>query len=147
VDFSPKTDVGRLLSDYRAAMAKLAAAHPKTTIWHMTAPLEVNLGGARVWLKDLIGRSDWYKSSNIVRNQYNDAMRAEFSGKAPLFDLASAESTLPDGSRAQFSWGGKTYSSLAAAYAKDEGHLNASGRQWVAAHFLRFLAGLAPSPA
>lgn len=141
-DFGPKTDVQRVLGEYQAAMAKVASTHPKVTLLHFTTPLEVNVGGAKVWLRDLIGRSDYLKTINIRRNQYNDLLRAVYGGKAPLFDLEGVESTLPDGSRTQFKWGGKTYPALTPAYAADRGHLNVPGRQWVAANFLKFLSGL-----
>lgn len=143
VDFKPDTGVQAVFEEYRTAMARLRTTHSRTTFLHLTAPLVLLPSGPRVWAKRLLGRPNNPLLSNIRRNEFNQTLLGEFRGKEPVFDLADTESRLPDGSRTEFSSGGKTYVALADAYSDNAGHLNEPGRQWVAAHFLKFLAQVA----
>jgi hypothetical protein len=86
------------------------------------------------------------EEANVARSRFNALLRAEYAGKEAVFDLAAAESTYPDGRQASFDWKGASYPRLIAGYSYDGRHLNESGRRWVAAHLLRFLAEL-PAPA
>ena len=83
---------------------------------------------------------------NIARSQFNESMRREFRGKEPFLDLADWESTRPDGSRHLFTDAGGTYEEMFDGYAADSGHLDAEGRQVMAARFLAFLASLPGTP-
>jgi hypothetical protein len=56
-----------------------------------------------------------------------------------LFDLAKAESTLPDGSRSFFMSNRDTVFTLAEQYSADGGHLNDLGKRYAAAAMLTAL--------
>ena len=58
----------------------------------------------------------------------------------PIFDLARAESTRPDGSRETFRYEGKDYYSLVPAYSSDGGHLSERGQRTLGADLIRFVA-------
>jgi len=73
-------------------------------------------------------------------NRFNDMLIAEYSSRAPVFDLARAESTYPDGRSCFVRQGSKTVYALAPEYTTDGGHLNALGRKWAARAFVAFLA-------
>jgi hypothetical protein len=145
-DINSNTDVVSLFASYKTAIAKLMQDYPQTTFVQVTTPLVAEPEGAsavKSWLKQLLGRSSSRLSDNVKINQLNDLIRSEYTDKAPIFDLAAIESTLPDGARQTFSDGGKTYFSLAPSYTDDMGHLNQVGRKVVAEQFLIFLANLA----
>ena len=127
IDFNEKTDVKALFSDYQKALLQLKQKHPNTIFIHMTAPLTtINRSeGLKAWIKKIIGRPMEGETENIKRHEYNEMIRAAYSGKEPLFDLAKFESTFPDGSRSTFESDGKTYYSLVPEYTTDGGHLNA----------------------
>ena len=77
---------------------------------------------------------------NIKRNELNNMILQEYKGKEPVFDIALAEATLPNGKYVYFSRNGKSYYYLAEEYTKDGGHLNEAGRLHVAEQFLLTLA-------
>ena len=79
---------------------------------------------------------------NAIRNRYSTLMLAAYSGRAPVFDLATLESTRPDGSRSFFTRGADTAYTLAEEYTSDGGHLNEAARRMVAEQLLIFLARL-----
>jgi lysophospholipase L1-like esterase len=66
-------------------------------------------------------------------------LRDEYPGDG-LFDLAAAESTAPDGSRAGSDFRGQYCNQLYDGYAADEGHLNREGAQVVATAWLKAVA-------
>ena len=77
---------------------------------------------------------------NIKRSEFNDRLREEYGTKEFLFDLATLESTYPDGSKAIFKDSGKTYYHMVPDYTDDGGHLNERGRKIIAENLLIFLA-------
>jgi hypothetical protein len=93
-------------------------------------------------IKDLIGKTNFY--DNRKRNQFNEMMRNEYSGKEPLFDLAKIESTYPDGKELTSIKDGKVQYTLIPDYTYDGGHLNERGRIMVAEKLLLFLAQSTP---
>jgi lysophospholipase L1-like esterase len=143
IDANAQSDVRAIFEHYREALAALRARHPDVTFVHLTMPLRVVQTGWRVHVKNLIGRPIGGYADNAKRNEYNARLRAEYGGKAPLFDLAEIQSTRADGSRVSFSAGGATHFALAPEYTDDGGHLNALGRRVVAERLLVFLAGIA----
>jgi len=147
VDFKGDTDVAKVFEEYKKAMASLKAKYPALTLVHFTVPLQVIQSGPKAWVKNVIGRAPYGLQENIARNEFNKRIRQEYEGKEALFDLATWESTSLDGSRTQFKEKGQTYAELDGNYAADSGHLNPTGRQWIAAQFLTFLASLPPSHA
>ncbi|HEX6851246.1 MAG TPA: hypothetical protein VF139_07535 [Candidatus Polarisedimenticolaceae bacterium] len=142
VDFTPDTDLAKLFNDYKATMAGLRQRHPGTNLAHVTVPLTTVEAGPKAWAKRILRRPLAGVRENVIRSRFNDMLRAEYVGKEPIFDLASVESTYPDGSRRSFTRDGTSYPALIAGYSHDGRHLNEVGRQWVAAHLLKFLAEL-----
>ena len=145
VDFLTNEQVPAVFQEYRNTMAAIKAAYPRLTLVHMTVPLTVVQTGPKAWVKRLIGRPVWGIDQNIARTEFNDLMRRQYQGREPLFDIASLEATRPDGSRNQFDLDGRRYDELATEYSSDGGHLNESGRRWIASHLLALLASL-PAP-
>jgi hypothetical protein len=132
-------DPAKLLEMYRAAVAAARAARPDLNLVHVTIPLKSDPLGIPNAIKRAIGMGTAHDEDNVLRNAFNDLLRAEYAGE-PLFDLARAESTLPDGSRTGFKRDGKTVYTLAKQYTYDAGHLNQEGMRHVAAEFARAMA-------
>ena len=69
-------------------------------------------------------------------------MRNAYRGREPVFDLATIESTRPDGRREAIRAGSRSGYALVPAYTSDNSHLNEQGRRRVAEELLVFLARL-----
>lgn len=141
IDFTASTDVEALFAEYTAALTRLRAKYPQTTFVHVTVPLTTVQGGAKAWVKKLLGNQPWGAKENEVRHRYNELLRTRLAGQ-PLFDLAALESTRADGTLERFELGGTQVPALVAAYSDDGQHLNATGRVRVAAALVSFLAKL-----
>jgi|SaaInlV_110m_DNA_1040235.scaffolds.fasta_scaffold00317_15 hypothetical protein len=139
VDFNKDTDVLKVFSRYKHAVESIRDKNPETIIIHFTVPLTTLQTGIKAWIKNIIGKPLGGFQSNIVRNQYNDFLIKEFSGKDKIFDVAKYESTLPNGQRSKYKDGDSTYYSLAYEYTDDGAHLNKKGRKYIAEKFLLFL--------
>jgi len=137
VDVGIDTDIEAMFADYRQAAARWREAHPHTRFVHCTVPLCAVHTTWKERLKGLLGRGDG--AANRRREAFNQLLRSEYRGREPLFDLAMAEATLPDGTRVTA--GGVPC--LAACYTSDGGHLGTVGRRAAAREFLRVLADLA----
>ena len=140
IDILHATDVNKVFIGYKESIERARKSSPSATIIHITTPLRVVQTGPRVWVKKIIGRPIGGYDDNVKREQFNDLLRKEYSGKEPIFDLAGIESTSPDGSRVTFEKDGNIYPALVAAYTYDGGHLNELGRKVVAEQFLIFLS-------
>jgi len=124
-------------------MEYLKTKYPNTTFIHFTVPLSELKTTYRTWMKKILGRKDiWEYDDIIVKNEFNELLRKEYSGKEPILDIATIESTCPDGSRKIFKRNGKKYYYLAPEYTDDGGHLNMTGRKKVAEQLLLFLVNL-----
>jgi len=143
VDVTADTDVEDLFAYYEKTLATLKTKYPKTTFVHVTVPLTTVPSGPRVWLKSVLGILKGWHADNAARNRYNEILLRHYEGREPVFDLARAESTLPDGARCSYHYKGDVYSCLVSAYTCDGGHLNPLGRRVVAQQFLAFLGELA----
>ena len=121
VDFGGSTDVERVFTDYQSKMAELKSAYPSVRFVHFTVPLTT-------------GSS----SDNAVREQFSELIRQTYTGKEPVFDLAKAEATRPDGT-AETVHGVRA---LVTAYSSDGGHLNATGAEVVSKALAAYLASL-----
>jgi hypothetical protein len=142
VDFEPSTDAAALFSRYQRTVADLQAAHPGQRFVHVTAPLSTVQSGPRAWAKRLLGRTPYGLAENARREEFNAMLRSTYEGRAPVFDLARIESTLPDGTQATVTWNGRTFPVLAAPYTDDGGHLNQVGRLRAARELVRVLASV-----
>lgn len=140
LDITADTDVAALFAAYQRAMAEVQALSPGTTFVHVTAPLQTVEGGLRGSLKRLLGRPPWGTQHNARREEYNELLRAAYAGKAPLFDLARVESTLPDGGTETSPWNGRQVRALVPGFTDDGGHLNQAGRLRAAQELARVIA-------
>lgn len=145
VDFSAQTDSRALLLRYQAVIAQLKRRHPRTTFVHVTAPISTVQGGLKGFAKQMLGKAPYGAIENVRRDEYNVLLREAYQGKEPLFDLASVESTAPDGSVETVTWNGQTAPILQSAYTDDGGHLNAEGRRRAARVLISVLASV-PEP-
>jgi len=140
VDIQPETDVDGLLDEYGRSVAELENKYPGIKIIHFTDPLTVNKTNWKSWIKKIIGRKDpWGYIANIKRNEYNQKIVEKYEGRELIFDIATIESTYPDGKRCSFNVKGKSYYSMVPEYSTDGGHLNKVGRKIVAEQFLILL--------
>ena len=149
VDVTARTDIDKVFNEYKNKMAHLDRKFPEMIFIHATVPLTYKPTGIEGWkrkgkdfIKKIIGRPVRGYEDNIKRNQFNEKLRKEYGGKAPIFDLSTIESTFPDGTRSLFTKDGSTYYSLVPDYTHDGGHLNEKGRIIVAEQLLILLANL-----
>ncbi len=143
VDFNDKTDIDDVFTFYKNSLAQLQKDYPDITFVHFTTPLTRNPENWKTKLKKIFGFGDlWEYRNNVIRNEYSRMVLQEYSGKEPVFDIATYESTHDDGSRAQFSLDGQVYYSLAEELTSDGGHLNEKGSSLVAAKLAELLAEL-----
>lgn len=147
VDVTEATDVAALFAAYRKTVAEVQAASPATTLLHVTAPLQTVESGPKAFVKRLLGRPLWGSQHNARREEFNELLRREYGGKAPLFDLARLEATRPDGGTETSAWQGREVRALVPAYTDDGGHLNAEGRRRAARELAALLAALPRIPA
>jgi hypothetical protein len=126
----------RVFEAYRKTVRSLRAARPELLIVHSTVPLNSDGLGKRNALRKFFGMGTSNDTDNIRRNEFNDLIRSEYAGE-PVFDIASAQSTRPDGSRSSFSHDDRVIYTMAREFTYDEGHLTENGREWVAREFAR----------
>jgi len=141
VDVNANSDIAKMFADYRATITAVRRKDPTLTIVHITSPLTTSEPPFSAFVKKALGRRT-YRDLNRKRNEFNEMLRAEYSGKDAIFDLAEAESTHPDGSRVYFQEGSKRIYSLAPEYTNDGGHLNEQGSRAAANRLLITLATL-----
>jgi hypothetical protein len=109
-------DQGANATTYLSTMAALETSYPDTAVVYTTMPLTTD-----------------EDSNNILRNQFNDAVRTYcLANDKLLFDIADMEAYGPSGNLASFTSGGKTYQKLYSGYTTDGGHLNADGQVRIA---------------
>jgi hypothetical protein len=142
IDFSAQTDVRQRFDDYQNTLSELKARYPETTFVHVTVPLVSKAAGLKDWIKKILGRSIKDPRANIRRNEYNELLRAAYGGKEPIFDLARAEATWPDGKIEKTQINSQTFDRLVPAYTMDGGHLNEMGKTMTAVELLLFLSKL-----
>lgn len=135
VDIHRGSDPVAVFNEYRSTMAALKKKYPRVRFIHATVPLTATEPAWRRIIKSLMGKED----NNIRRQQYNELIRKEYGTKEPLFDIAAAESTYPDGTRSSGEKNGTTYYSLVPLYTDDGGHLNEQGKKAVAAELIKVL--------
>jgi lysophospholipase L1-like esterase len=141
VDINSSTNVQEMFEDYRAEIDTLKAEYPALKIVHITVPLTTVEPTTKAWIKSMLGRTTT-QDVNVKRNEFNNLLRKTYSGIDPIFDLAQAESTQPDGIRSYFTRDSKMIYTLASEFTTDGGHLNEAGRQAAAAALLEVLAKL-----
>lgn len=145
VDIHSNSDLRTQFDEYLDTAATIAVDHPDATLLHTTIPVtRLVEGPLKARVKRIMGRTT-LRAAAVMRHRYNALVRAEFADREPLFDIARAEATRPDGIRDGFVEGGEDIETLAAQYTSDGGHLNEFGQRVVAATFLDALAEIAAS--
>lgn len=139
VDIDERTDTAALAAAYCRTLESLAARHPGLVVMAVTAPVRQVERGFGVWIRERLGRVNRTKTANLARARFNAAVRTRWAGR-PLFDLAAAESTTPDGRREMFRMDGQAVESLHGAYTTDGGHLTPEAARHLAGAFLSALA-------
>lgn len=142
-DFDDRTDPRALFESYRAEMSRLRRERPNTVFVHVTTPLTAPRLSLKDRVKLLLGRDVVPYEQVAAIHRFNEAMRAEYRGREPLFDLAALEAAGPDGRVRTIVVAGAAVPTLWPAYTDDGGHLNATGRARVSAAFAAYLAQLA----
>ena len=141
LDITRKTkDPEGLFEQYKSMVNRVQKNFPDLQLIHFTAPLTAKQAGLKGFAKKMLGKGA--NVDNITRQQFSNLLKAEYEGKAPIFDIAEAESTSPDGTRESLTSHDTTYYTLIWDYTDDSGHLNGVGRKIVAEKFLLFLANL-----
>ncbi|MCL2013130.1 MAG: SGNH/GDSL hydrolase family protein [Cystobacterineae bacterium] len=146
IDFDANTDVEALFQRYEESFQRLRTRFPQLTLIHLTTPLTTVESGSKSWLKKLLGKTLWGILENQKREAFNQKLRDTYADKEPLFDLARAQSTYPDGTRELFEYAETKIPALIAGMSDDGGHLNLAGRAHISSAFARFLAQLSKHP-
>jgi hypothetical protein len=142
VDISANTDVKEVFAYYSEKMKELKYHYPKTTFIHATVPLTTVQGGTKAFIKKILGRTIDGYADNGKRNEFNDLLRKEYGEKAPIFDLAKLESVTLDGGYVTFTKEGKSFFAMNPEFTNDGGHLNETGRKFIARSLLITMARL-----
>jgi hypothetical protein len=138
VDFKSDTDAKKIAWEYCASLESLSRQFPKTTFVAVTAPLTTVQSGPKAWLKRLVGRRAAGYAENFRRHEFNSIIRDGYGVRGRLFDLAKIEAEgSPD-----YSYNGGALEVLNPRFTSDGGHLNALGKQIVAARLIRLIAAL-----
>lgn len=140
VDVPDNVAVNKLFELYKLKTDNLKKEHPSLTIIHFTMPLKTQHFSWKTKLKNFIGKESWELSENIKRNHYNNLLLKEYKGLQPVFDIASYQATLQNGSKTFFKYKGEQFLYMQESYSSDGGHLNSSGAQVIAEQVLIFLA-------
>ncbi|MDN5849699.1 MAG: hypothetical protein L0H63_08690 [Nitrococcus sp.] len=143
VDLEQDTPLGvaEMIDLYSRMVSKLRVTRPEVQLVHITMPLRAEYPGIKRAVKRFFGLAPGQHANNILRNAFNDALRAKYSGE-PIFELAGVESTLPDGTRTRstFKHDGEVIYTLANDYTEDGGHLNKVAQRIAAIAFVQTLA-------
>ena len=139
IDLTEGTDVEDLFTYYRDTIQELKRRCPNVKLVHVTVPLTRRGASWKVLVKKLLGRIEYNDIANLKREEFNRLL-VHFYKDEPVFDLASIESTFPDGTRNSFSQEGKTGYSLIDEYADDGDHLGPLGRELAARELVHTLA-------
>jgi hypothetical protein len=139
VDIDNRTDIERLFRFYKQAIHRLAEKYPRVRILHFTVPLEMKESTLKAVLKKALGKDIAGEGTNIGKKRYNELIKNEYD-ECDVFDIASIESTYPNGKSNVSTYRNNVYYSLVPEYTDDGGHLNAKGRRIVAEQLCFFLA-------
>lgn len=139
VDFNAATPVGDVFAHYRTTLETLKRDYPGIKFAHVTVPLTVRPSPLKRRLSAFLGKQGWSDIENAKRAEFNQLLLQHFAAD-PIFDLATAEATAPDGSKSTFDHAGKSIQALYEGYTEDGGHLNTQGQTAIGATAIRFIA-------
>jgi hypothetical protein len=140
VDIPDKVAVDKLFQLYKEKIGALKKNNPNLLIIHFTMPLKTQHFSWKTKFKNFIGKESWELAENIKRNNYNKLLLKAYNGNQPIFDIASYQATLQDGSQTTFKYKGEKFIYMQDSYSSDGGHLNAIGAKVIAEQLLIFLA-------
>jgi len=89
VDIDADTDVRALFERYRATLAELRAANPRTSFVHVTLPLTMAQTGPKALAKRLLGRAPYGTIENVRRAEYNSLLRRTYGFRRPADLIAT----------------------------------------------------------
>jgi hypothetical protein len=138
-DFEPSTDVAPMVEAYKSAVDRVRKAQPGVRIVHVTPPLFARPSGMKSSVKRTLGKPVWEEQANARNAEFREKLLAAFPGE-PVLDLATLESTRPDGTREQYEIDGKMIPMLWPGFSSDGGHLNDTGKRVAAKAFAHALA-------
>ncbi len=142
-DIQRETNIQEIFERYTATIDSLKRRHPAVTFVHVTVPLSAGTTGLKRLINTVLGRVGNNDMANLNRHRFSEMLKERYKGE-PVFDLASIESTYPDGTRESTTYGGETYYSMIADYAAEDGdHLNEKGRSLAAGAMIHVLADIA----
>jgi hypothetical protein len=136
VDIDRDNDINKFFDYYVQTIDQIKQEFPALKIIHVAIPLAAHSWGFKRFVKNIV----FGDIENFKRNLFNEMLKKEFQNKDVIFDLATIESTLPDGTRSSFIYKDKICFSLARQYTNDGGHLNEIGRFYAAKELLTILA-------
>ncbi len=139
IDVNADTDVEKMFQNYKEKIDALKLRYPEVKFVHITSPLTTIQTGPKAWVKKILGRPISGIVPNIKRNMFNQQLLDTYQNIDPVFDLALAEATQPDGTVTTFERDGKKYLTLYKKYSSDGGHLNEQGQKKIAEQLLLFL--------
>jgi len=120
LDVRESTNVEAVFNAYRKALDSLQSDFPNVAFIHATVPLQV---------------AD-HANDNAARERLNRLIRKAYAS-GHVWDLASVESTRPDGKRVTSESKGRAYEALYPGYTDDGAHLNETGARLAAEAMLR----------
>lgn len=138
VDVYENTNLEALFKYYTDTISTLESEYPKVKFIHCTVPLTTIQGGIKAKIKKVLGKSLWGEEDNLKRGIFNRMLKKKYGNM--VFDLAGAESTYPDGRKAEFNRSNGRFEYLISGYSDDGGHLNKFGRQKAAEELIIFLS-------
>jgi hypothetical protein len=127
VDVTPSRDVPKFFGDDQVLVAEARLSHLPLMIAHAIVPLPSADTLNKATAQQVMGR-DVRRDLDVNRNAYNALVRRAYSGTEPIFELANAESTLPDGARTFFMVDKDTGFTLAEQYTAAGGRPNDHGK-------------------
>ena len=137
VDISRDTDVSKLFAAYSAMAERVSATLPALRLFHATVPLRHIQLGIRSYARLIGGIPIDAVEDNLQREKYNELVRSRWVDTDTVFDIAKAESTLPDGSSSHIRYRRSRVAMLYNGYSLDGGHLNRNGKAAIARLFMR----------
>lgn len=127
VDVHAGVDVHSLFESYRDTMSGLERDFPDVTFVYATVPL-MHERDLFIRAKRVLGRGGEFDPiHNVVREQLNAMIRAEYAGTGRLFDVAKAEAAGKSGQVEVLGADEGVFLSLRSSLATDSGHLTDEG--------------------
>lgn len=144
VDFHQGDDIDLVFETYRTTLAALERDYPEVAFVHSTVPVTADRG-PRGRVEDRLNRMFGQPTRlgaehNVIREQLNQKLRAQYADSGRLYDIAAIQSTRLDGTRIVGTLGGETFYAMDWTHAVDSGHLNPQGAEIAVSALLATIA-------